>query len=89
MNLITLSRELSKMYDDADEGEKVAMIHLFGIKNSKIIMKNKYTSAEIIKNTRLKDGTTMKKSYATEISKGVKLGKYVVEKSAEVVKWFF
>ena len=33
MNLMTLSRELSKMYDNADEGEKVAMIHLFGIKN--------------------------------------------------------
>ena len=43
MNLIALSRELSKMYDNADEGEKVVMIHLFGIKNSKIIMKNKYT----------------------------------------------
>ena len=80
MNLIDLSRELSKMYDNADEGEKVAMIHLVGIKNSKIIMKNKYTSAEIIKNTRLRNGSTMKESYATETSKGVKLGKYVVER---------
>ena len=86
MNLMTLSRELSKMYDNADEGEKVAMIHLFGIKNSEFIMKNKYTPSEIIKNTKLKDGTTMKKSYATEISKGVKLAKYVVEKFDEIVK---
>ena len=37
MNLIDLSRELSKMYDNADEGEKVAMIHLVGIKNSKLL----------------------------------------------------
>ena len=43
-------------------------------------MKNKYTSAEIIKNTRLRNGSTVKEAYATEISKGVKLGKYVVEK---------
>ena len=49
-------------------------------------MKNKYTPSEIIKNTKLKDGTTMKKSYAAEISKGVKLAKYVVEKFDEIVK---
>jgi hypothetical protein len=32
------------MFENAPEGDKVAMIHLFGIRYSKIIKKNNYTA---------------------------------------------
>jgi len=70
------------MYENAPEGDKVAMIHLFGIRYSIEITKNNYVAGEIIKNTKLKSGSKMNDSYQTEISKGVNLSKYVIDKES-------
>ncbi|MBA6339378.1 hypothetical protein H4J57_19525 [Colwellia sp. BRX8-7] len=71
LTVVELGRILKDKYHTAPKGEAVAMIHLFGI-----------TYAEHIKAT----GASMRalilaanipKSYATEISKGVKLAAFV------------
>ena len=63
------------MYNNADAGEMVANIHLFGIRYAKIIQQNGYSVAEIIQNANLAS------SYVSEVSKGINLAKYVIEKS--------
>jgi len=40
MTITELAKILSDMYDNAAEGEKVTMIHLFGIKYAKYIRGN-------------------------------------------------
>ena len=80
MTINELGKKLSEMYENAPEGDKVAMIHLFGIRYSKIIKSNRYSASDIIKYTKLKNGSKMNKSYQTEISKGVNLAKYVIVK---------
>jgi hypothetical protein len=40
MTVVELSKKLSEMYENADDGDKVAMIHLFGIRYGKIIEQN-------------------------------------------------
>lgn len=80
MTITELGNELSKMYDQAHEGEKVAMIHLFGIRYSKYIRENGYVANDIIKSTMLKNGSKINESYYAEINKGVNLAKYVIEK---------
>ncbi|GKU82018.1 hypothetical protein NCCP28_14140 [Niallia sp. NCCP-28] len=62
------------MYSDAPDGYKVASIHFFGVKYASFIQENHLSVREIIKASGLNT------SYATEISKGIKLSKYVVPK---------
>jgi hypothetical protein len=59
------------MYSKADNGEKVAMIHLFGIKHAQDIKALETNSTELAKLSGIQP------AYATEISKGIKLSKYV------------
>lgn len=75
MNQETLGQILKDMYNNAENGEQVAHIHLFGIKYGSIIIKNKYSMREII------DFSGINKSYQTELNKGVKLSKYVALKT--------
>jgi hypothetical protein len=79
MNLQELANKLAEMYQNANE-DKVAMIHLFGIRYADEIHKSGYNATDIIKSARLRDGTLMPDSYKTEISKGMNLSKYVIDK---------
>ena len=79
MNINDLAKKLSEMYENAD-GDKVAMIHLFGIRYAKVIQQKGFTANDIIKNTRLKNGEAMSETYKTEISKGIKLAEFVIDK---------
>jgi 5-methylcytosine-specific restriction protein B len=74
MTLNELGQKLSDMYNNAPSGDLVAMIHLFGIKYAKEIDLGGYSKKEIAKNANIPE------SYGTEISKGVKLAKYVIPK---------
>lgn len=71
MDKYALAKILSDMYLGAADGESVAMIHLFGIKYSSDIVKAETKASELAKLSGISD------SYATEISKGMKLSKYV------------
>lgn len=75
MTVQELGTALSAMYNNAPEGKKATSIHLFGIKYAKIIQQEGHSVADIIRNTKLSS------SYGTEISKGINLAKYVIEKS--------
>lgn len=66
-----LAQKLKDMYFNAPQGEKVSMIHLFGIKYAEEIKECKASTKEIAKAAEINE------SYGTEISKGVKLGHYV------------
>ncbi|WP_233898030.1 HTH-like domain-containing protein [Tenacibaculum piscium] len=72
MEIKELSKILSHNYTNAYNGEKVAQIHLFGIKYGEIIRKNKYSSKDII------DESGLNESYVAELNKGIKLRKEVV-----------
>lgn len=80
MTVQELGKALSKMYENANDGEKATMVHLFGIRFSDDITRNHFTASEIIKNTKLSDGSQVHDSYKTEIQKGINLAKYVCEK---------
>jgi len=80
MNISDLAKFLSEMYDNAEEGDKTVMVHLFGVRYAEIIKQKGFTPSEIIKHTRLKNGKTIKKNQFLEINKGIKLADYVVEK---------
>ncbi|MDD3788331.1 MAG: hypothetical protein PHO94_06515 [Petrimonas sp.] len=69
-----LASTLHQMYTNAPKGEKVAMIHLFGIKYAEQIQEGAFSKEEIATRAKIPD------TYATEISKGVKLSKYVTIK---------
>jgi hypothetical protein len=71
MTINELGDKLKAMYDKAPEGDSVAMIHLFGIKYAAEILKNNYSRKDIIKKSGIPT------SYATELSKGINLSKYV------------
>lgn len=71
MTLNELGSELNKMYSNSNDGEAVAMIHLFGIKFAKEIIESRESMKSIAMAANIRD------SYATEISKGVKLSKFV------------
>lgn len=62
---------LKSRYDDALRGEKVTQIYLFSIIYAEEIRQNHYRISEIVKHS------TISQSYETEISKGIKLAKYV------------
>lgn len=70
-NLDQLGMTLRRMYDSAPQGDKTTQIHLFGIKYAADIQAADVTAREIV----LAAG--MQKSYATEVSKGIRLAKYV------------
>ena len=74
MTVNELGKILKDMYDDAQRGDQVAMIHLFGVKYADEIRKNEYTPKEILKSVN------MHESYQVEINKGIKLSKYVMVK---------
>ncbi len=74
MTISELGKILADMYENAMNGEKVAHIHLFGVKYGKEIKSNRYKATEVIK------ASGLRASYATELSKGVKLSEYVVPK---------
>lgn len=65
---------LSKMYKEAVNNDKVAMIHLFGIRYADMIKHEKLNLKAIL------TYANMPSSYYTELGKGIRLAKYVVEK---------
>ena len=71
MDIDQLAKKLAQMYRDAGEGEKVTMIHLFGIKYADEL--GRIPSTEIARRAELGSST----SYHTEISKARKLARYV------------
>ncbi|WP_042372131.1 HTH-like domain-containing protein [Bacteroides neonati] len=69
MMLNELGHKLKWMYEKAPKGEKVAMIHLFGIEYANEI--KKYSIKDIV------NAANMPKSYGTEVAKGVHLSRFV------------
>ena len=63
-----LGQILKKMYDDAENREKVRKIHMFGIEYGQFITLNNVRISEIASNAGLNP------SYATEIRKGIRIG---------------
>ena len=59
------------MYNGAEEGEKVAMIHLFGIKYAEEIRESGVAAKDIA------ESALISSNYGTEISKGVRLARHV------------
>ena len=70
-----LGRTLSEMYGAAPEGEATTMIHLFGIKYADEI---RGCGASVTDIVRLSD---LSNSYNAEVSKGVRLARYVVPRA--------
>ena len=69
MTLEDAGRILREMYDTAPEGEKVAHIHLFGIKYASELAG--LTNTEIVRKAGIHE------SYHSEVAKGRRLAKYV------------
>lgn len=74
MEEFELADKLRSMYENAKRNEAVCQISLFGIMYAQEIQKGKYTLKNIIELSGIGKG------YLTEISKGIKLSKYVVPK---------
>jgi hypothetical protein len=72
MTINELGGILKRMYNSAPHGYQVANIHLFGVKYASIILRNNYKVSEII------NASGINSSYATEVSKGIKLARYVI-----------
>ena len=72
MTLSELSAILRRMYENAPNGEQIAMIQLFGIRYADAIKASGYTPKDVIL------AAHMKASLATELNKGMKLASYVV-----------
>jgi hypothetical protein len=62
---------LKNKYDNALQGEKVTQIYLFAISHAKEIQENNYRISEIVRYSNISQ------SFKTEVSKGIKLAKYV------------
>ena len=71
MTINEMGAKLKSMYDNAPYGEAVAHIHLFGIMYGEEIVENGY------KNNKIIEYSGINESYRTELSKGIKLSKYV------------
>ncbi len=71
MNQMDLGLKLKEMYEGASQGEAVAMIHLFGIRFAGEIRAGGYTVKDVI------SASGINQSFKTELSKGIKLAKYV------------
>lgn len=74
MTLLELSSTLKDMYENAPKGDSTTMIHLFGIKYAKEIKDADFSVKDILSSAK------MPLSYQTEVSKGVRLAKYVILK---------
>ena len=74
MNANELGAILKEMYSNAPEDETVAMIHLFGVKYASEIEAADCSRKDIAVAAEINE------SYGTEISKGVRLARYVVPK---------
>lgn len=70
-----LGKILREMYDNAPKGYQVANIHLFGVKYAEVIIENNIKATDIIRVSGLKE------SYSAEVSKGIKLARYVAPKA--------
>ncbi len=75
MTLNELGTKLSEMYNNAQKGDSVAMIHLFGIKYANEIKESEYSKKDIITQSGISA------SYLTELTKGVKLAEFVIPKN--------
>lgn len=71
MTVQELGKALHDMYFNSKEGESVVMIHLFGVKFAEEISTSGASKREIVK------AAGINKSYATELSKAVKLAEFV------------
>ena len=69
-----LADTLSRMYLDAPVSESTTMIHLFGIRYADEIRTCGASVTEIVHLSQLSD------SYNREVSKGVKLARYVMSR---------
>ena len=69
-----LGKILREMYDNAPKGYQVANIHFFGVKYAEVILENNFKVSEIIRVSGLNN------PYSTEVSKGIKLSRYVSPK---------
>lgn len=74
MTLIELGNKLNEMSNNASKGDRVVMIHLFGIMYAKEIKQCEYSKKEIIKHSKIAI------TYLAELNKGVKLANFVVPK---------
>lgn len=74
MTIDELGKILHDMYFESNDGEAVAMIHLFGIKYADEI------NATGVSMKALAKAGGIRESYGTELNKGVKLSKYVTPK---------
>jgi hypothetical protein len=74
LSISELGKILREMYISAPDKEQATFIHLFGIKYGNLILSNKYSAAEIVKASGIKE------SYKTEVRKGINLSKYVISK---------
>lgn len=74
MDDLKLASILRRMYDDAKRNEAVSQINLFGILYAEEIKASSSTLKELVALSGINMG------YVTEVSKGVKLAKYVVLK---------
>ncbi len=75
MTLEKLVDNLNHMYKNANKGEVITMIHLFGVRNAKYIGKDKITTA-----SKLVKASNLNNHYSGEVNDGVRLSKYVIEK---------
>jgi 5-methylcytosine-specific restriction protein B len=75
MTINQLGKALSDLYHNAPKGEAVAMIHLFGIKYAKELNEGRFNKKEVARTANIPE------SFGTEISKGIKLSKYVIVKN--------
>ena len=71
MTINELGSELKRMYTNAPKDEEVVHVHLFGIIYGAEIIENGFKPKKIIECSGIKE------SYRTELSKGIKLSKYV------------
>ena len=69
--LTDLAKILKVNYENANRGESVAEVFLFGIKYGQLIRRKNLSIGELIKLA------TLNESYIAELNKGVKLSKYI------------
>ena len=69
MELQQLADELRRMYDIAPKGEKVAYLHLFGIRYAAELAR--FSPASVVERAGLQ------RAYGTEVNKGRNLAEYV------------
>ena len=71
MTTIQLAKTLADMYTNAPKGDKVTMIHLFGIRYAADIAVCGDSVTKIVELSKIGN------AYVTEVHKGIRLSKYV------------